>query len=61
MSNVQRKDPAPRARRLTPLETEAGRHPQRMEHPGGSLTRRRSEAFDGPARRVRASAAVSWN
>jgi hypothetical protein len=49
MSNVQWKDPARRARRLTPLETKAGRHPHRMEHPGGSLTRRRSEAFDGPA------------
>jgi hypothetical protein len=49
MSNVQWKDPAPRARRLTPHETEAGRHPHRMERPDGSLTRRRSEAFDGPA------------
>jgi hypothetical protein len=49
MSNVQWKDPARRARWPTPHETEAGRHPHRMEHPGGSLTRRRSEAFDGPA------------
>jgi hypothetical protein len=49
MSNVPGKDPARRARRQTPLETKAGRHPHRMEHPGGSLTRRRSEAFDGPA------------
>ena len=49
MSNVQWKDPAPRVRRLTPHETEAGRHPHRMEHPDGSLTRGRSEAFDGSA------------
>ena len=49
MSNVHWKDPARRARWQTPHETEAGRHPHRMEHPEGSLTRRRSEAFDGPA------------
>jgi len=59
MSNVQWKDSARRARWPTPHETEAGRNPHRMEHPGGSLARRRSEAFDGPATRT-ARPADSW-